>query len=187
MLVSFNKKNNKEIVSAMIKKFGYKSKMAVPQIKKVVINTSYGRLISDKTNDEQKKIINLILQDLSLLSGQKAVKTHAKKAIAGFKIRQGLPIGAKVTLRGEKMIDFLARLIHIVFPRTRDFKGISPQSIDRQGNLTLAIKEQIAFPEIVQEKAKNIFSLEITVVSSAKSMEEGLELFKLSGFPIKKE
>ncbi len=186
-MIKLSEKYKKEVIPEMMKKFGYKNKMAVPRIEKTVINTSYGRLLSDKTGEETRKAIDLILQDLTLITGQKAVKTYARKAIAGFKIRQGLAIGAKVTLRGKKMFDFLEKLINIVLPRTRDFNGLSLQSVDEQGNLTLAIKEQIAFPETVQEKAKNIFSLEITVVSSAKNKEGGLNLFKLAGFPFKKD
>ncbi len=186
-MIGLSEKYKKEVIPAMIEKFGYKNKMAVPKIQKVIINTSYGRQISGKTNEEQKNIINFIMQDLALISGQKPVKTYAKKAIAGFKIRKGMAIGAKVTLRGKKMTDFLERLINVVFPRTRDFQGISPKAADQKGNLTIAVKEQITFPEIVQEKAKNIFSLEVTITNNAKEKEKGLRLFKLLGFPIKKE
>jgi len=170
----------------MKEKFGYKSVMAVPKIEKVVVNSGYGRQVASGTGEEQKKIADYVLENLSLLCGQKAVKTYAKKAISGFKIRQGMPIGAKVSLRGRKMTDFLERLIHLVLPRTRDFKGISAASVDRQGNLTIGVKEHIVFPEILPEKARNIFGLEITVTTTAKSKEEALELFKLLGFPIQK-
>jgi large subunit ribosomal protein L5 len=113
------------------------------------------------------------------------VKTTAKKAIASFKTREGMVIGAMTTLRGKKMIGFLEKFIHVVLPRTRDFKGIDPRAVDNSGNLTVAIKEHIAFPEILPEKARNIFGLEVTVVTSAKKREEGLELLRLLGFPIK--
>ena len=169
----------------MMEKFGYKNKLAVPKIKKVVVNTGFGREITSKTSEEQKKFINYILESFSAIAGQKAVPTQARKAISGFKIRKGMLIGAKVTLRKKKMIDFLERLINITLPRTRDFQGIDPKSVDKNGSLTISIKEHIAFPEILPERAKDIFSLEVTVVTTAKTKEEGLELFRLLGFPIK--
>jgi len=186
MVTHLPEKYKKEVIPAMKEKFGYKNDMAVPKIEKVTVNTSFGRQISGKTGEEQKKIQDFILEELSFICGQRAVLTRAKKAISAFKVRQGMPLGAKVTLRGKKMIDFLERLIHLALPRSRDFQGIEPKSVDKEGNLTLGIKEHIAFPEILPEKAKDIFGLEITVVSSAKTKEEGLELFRLLGFPIKK-
>jgi large subunit ribosomal protein L5 len=185
MITKLSEKYKKEVIPAMRERFGYKNDMAVPKIEKVVVNTGFGRRISGKTTEEQKKIVDSILEDLSLICGQRAVKTSAKKSISSFKIRKGLPIGAKVTLRGKKMTDFLERLIHLALPRSRDFKGIPPQSVDKEGNLTIAIREHIAFPEILPERAKDIFGLEITVVTTAKTREEGLELLKLLGFPIK--
>jgi len=185
MITRLPEKYKREVIPVMKEKFGYKSTMAVPKIEKVIVNSGYGREVVGRTNEEQKKIADSILGDLSLICGQKAVKTYAKKAISSFKIRQGMPIGAKVTLRGKKMIDFLERIIHLVLPRTRDFKGISPDSVDKQGNLSIGVKEHIVFPEILPEKTRNIFGLEITIVSTAKSREEALELFKLLGFPIK--
>lgn len=185
MIIPLKEKYKKEVVKVMKEKFGYKNEMALPRIEKVVLNTGFGREITNKTGEEHKKFIEFIVDEMSLIAGQKALKTLAKKSIASFKIRKGMVIGAKVTLRGKKMTDFLERLIHLVLPRTRDFQGISQKSVDGQGNLTLAIKEHIAFPEITPEKARNIFGLEITVVSTAKNREEALELFKLLGFPIK--
>ncbi len=178
-------KYEKEVVVEMMKKFGYKSKMAVPKIEKVVVNTGFGKLISDKSSDEQKKICQSISEDLALICGQKPVLTKAKKSIAVFKTREGMIIGAAVTLRKKLMFDFLERLIHIVLPRSRDFRGIDVKSIDKKGNLTIGINEHITFPEILPEKTKIIFGLEITVVTMAKTREEGLELLKLMGFPIK--
>ncbi|MFQ6049943.1 MAG: 50S ribosomal protein L5 [Candidatus Paceibacterales bacterium] len=178
-------KHKKEVILEMMKKFNYKNVMAVPQIKKVVVNTGFGRLISGKTSGEKKKILDSVLEDLALITGQRPIVTGAKKSISGFKIRKGFPVGAVLTLRKRMMFDFLERLIHIVLPRSRDFQGIKPTSFDKQGNLTLAIKEHIAFPEVSPEKTKNIFGLEITVVTSAKSREEGIELLRLMGFPIK--
>jgi large subunit ribosomal protein L5 len=184
-MLRLREKYSKEVVPAMMASFGYKSKMAVPKIEKSVINTGFGKEIAGKTGEEQKKFREAILQDLSLISGQKAVLTRAKKAIASFKTRKDMAIGAKVTLRGHKMNDFLERLIHVVLPRSRDFRGIESVSIDQRGNLAVAVKEHIVFPEISPEKAKKIFGLEIIVVTSAKSREEGLQLLKLLGFPIK--
>jgi len=169
----------------MMEKFGYTSQMAAPKIRKVIINTGYGRIISGKGTDEQRKYADFIVEELTAITGQRAVKTLAKKSIASFKVREGMPVGAMVTLRGNRMYDFLDKLIHVVLPRTRDFKGIDPNSVDQSGNLTVAIKEYIAFPEVLPERAKNIFGLEITVVSDAKNKEKGLELFKLLGFPIR--
>ena len=178
-------KYHKEVIPEMMKKFGYKNSMAVPKVLKVTVNTGFGKLISGKTSEEQKKILNSILDDLALITGQHPILTKSKISIAGFKIRKGLAIGAKVTLRRKKMYDFLGRLIHIALPRSRDFRGIEPSSLDKKGNLTIGIREQIAFPEVSPERTKNIFGLEITVVTNAKKREEGLELLKLLGFPIK--
>lgn len=184
-MIRLKDKYQKEVVPQMMEKFGYKNPMAVPRIVKVAVNTGFGRQVVGKTGEEQKKIQESFLNDLSLICGQRAVLTQAKKAISGFKIRKGMPVGAKVTLGGQRMYDFLERVIHVVLPRSRDFRGIDPKSIDKEGNLTLAIKEHIAFPEISPEKTKQIFGFEITVVTTAKSREEGLELLKLLGFPIK--
>ncbi len=185
-MLGLSDKYKREVIPQMMEKFGYRNAMAVPKIEKVVVNTGFGRQISGKTNEEQKKFTDFILEELGLVCGQKAIKTLAKKSIASFKVRQGMPLGAKVTLRGRKMADFLERFIHIALPRTRDFKGIEPASLDKKGNLTIAVKEHIVFPEILPERAKNIFGLEVTVVTTAKSREEGLELLRLLGFPIKK-
>ncbi len=185
MITKLPEKYKKEVIPQMKEKFGYTNKMAVPKIEKVVVNTGFGRLIADKTSEEQKNFFEAILEDFSLITGQRPVLTRAKKSISGFKIRQGLPIGAQVTLRGKRMFDFLERLINIGLPRSRDFQGIDSKSFDKEGNLTIAIREHITFPEILIEKAKNIFGLEITVVTTAKKREEGIELLKLLGFPIK--
>ena len=176
----------KKAVSLMIKKFGYKNVMAVPKIEKVVLNVGFGKLISGKSSEEQKKIQDVILNDLSLIAGQRPILTFAKKSISGFKTRKGLAIGAKVTLRKQKMYDFLERLIHIVLPRSRDFRGIEEKSFDQKGNLTLGIKEHTVFPEILPEKAKVIFGLEVTIAIKSKKRQESIELLKLLGFPIRK-
>ena len=183
--MGLKEKYEKEVVPKMMKKFGYKNKMAVPKIEKVLINVGFGKLISEKTGDEQKKIQQALLEDLAQISGQRPVLTKAKKSISGFKIREGMPIGAKATLRRGKMYDFLERLINIALPRSRDFWGIPVDSVDKNGNLTIGIKEHIAFPEISPEKVKFILGFEVSVVTTAKNKEEGLELFRLMGFPIK--
>ncbi len=169
----------------MQEKFGYKNPMAVPRLEKVIVNTGFGKLVVGKTAEEQKKIYTAILDDLSLICGQRPVLTRAKKSIAGFKTRQGMPIGATVTLRGKKMYDFVDRLINVALPCSRDFRGIDRKSFDREGNLTLGIKEDIAFPEVSPEKAKTIFGFEITIVVNAQKQEEGINLLKMMGFPIK--
>ncbi len=184
-MIGLKEKYNKEAMPAMREKFGYKNNMAVPKIEKVVVNTGFGRLVSGKSQKDSEKIYKEILDALCLIVGQKPVLTRAKKSISGFKLRDGMPIGAKITVRGQKMYDLLERLVFIVLPRTRDFAGLEPSSIDKEGNLTIGIKEHIIFPEISPEKAKKIFGLEITVVNSAKTKEQGLELFRLLGFPIK--
>jgi len=184
-MLRLQEKFKKEVVPEMMEKFGYKNVMAVPKIEKVVINTGFGRQVSGKTSEEQKKIQDTVLQELSLISGQRPVLKKAKKSISGFKIREGQVIGAAVTLRGKKMFDFLEKLIHIALPRLRDFQGVAPDSFDKKGNLTIGLREHIAFPEILPEKAKNIFGLEIIVVTTAETREEGIELLRLLGFPVK--
>lgn len=185
IMLRLKDKYKKEVISAMMEKFNYKSAMAVPKIEKVLINTSFARLIVGKTGDEQKKIQEAILNDLASISGQKPILTRAKKSISAFKVREGMPLGAKVILRKKRMFDFLERLIHIALPRSRDFRGIDQKSFDKKGNLTTGIKEHIVFPEISPEKVKNIIGLEVIVATTAKKREEGIELLKLMGFPIK--
>jgi len=184
MFKKLEEKYKKDVIPAMREKFGYKNDMAVPRIEKAVVNTGFGRQVAGKAAEEQKKTVEFILGELSLICGQRAVKAVSKKSIASFKIREGMVIGAKVTLRGKRMRDFLERLIHIVLPRTRDFKGIEQKSIDKNGNLNVAVREHIAFPEILPERAKNIFGLEVTVVTTAKTRQESSELLKLLGFPM---
>jgi large subunit ribosomal protein L5 len=183
---SLKEKYNKEVIPAMMKTMGYKNRMAVPSIKKVVINSSFGKAVVGKSASEREKIYNLINQDLSLIAGQKTNLVKSKKSIAGFKLREGLEIGSVVTLRKSRMWDFLERLIYLSLPRSRDFRGINPKSIDKNGNLSIGFKEHIFFPEIFTEKEKTIFGFEVTVVvDNAKNREAGLELYKLLGFPMK--
>ncbi len=178
-------KYEKEVIPAMMQKFGYKNRMAVPRIKKVVLNTSFGKIVVGKTGSERTKIQNLILQDIALIAGQKPNLVKSKKSIAGFKLREGLEIAAVVTLRKDRMWDFLERFIYLSLPRSRDFKGINPDSIDKKGSMSIGFREHVMFPEIFTEKEKTIFGMQVTVTTNAKSKEEGSELFRLFGFPLK--
>lgn len=180
-------KYKKEAVPAMIKLFGYRNAMEVPRLEKVVVNCGFGRMVSGKTKDEQKKIQDAIARDLTIICGQKAVITSARNSISSFKIREGQNIGVKITLRRKRMYDFLEKAITVALPRSRDFQGISPKGIDQAGNLTFGIREHIAFPEISPEKINFIFSFEITAVTTANNREEGEALFKQLGFPIRAE
>jgi len=178
-------KYKEEVIPIMIEKFGYKNAMAVPKITKVILNSCFGKEVVGKTSQEREKIVNNVVQDLTAISGQKPKVIKAKKSISGFKLRIGTEIAVAVTLRKKMMYDFLERFINLTLPRSRDFKGIDPKSIDKKGNLTIGFKEHIAFPEIISEKEKTIFGLEMTIATTAKNKEEGLRLFKLLGFPIK--
>jgi large subunit ribosomal protein L5 len=174
-------KYRKEVIPAMREKFGYKSIMAVPKIEKIVVSTGYGK----KAVLRDTGAIEKIKADLAKLTGQKPAVRKAKKSISGFKVRQGMEIGAVVTLRGKRMYDFIDRLISIALPRSRDFHGLDPKSFDERGSLNIGIKEHSIFPEITYESLKDIFGLEVSVVTTAKSREEGIELLKLIGFPIR--
>lgn len=169
----------KTIVPALQKTFGYKSVMEVPRVTKITLNMGLGEAVSDK------KIIANATGDLAKISGQKPITTLARKSEAGFKIRAGWPIGCKVTLRRERMYEFLQRLISVAMPRIRDFRGISPKSFDRRGNLSLGIREQIVFPEIDYDKIDAIRGLDITITTSAKTDKEGEALLRAFGFPLK--
>lgn len=182
---SLKERYNKIAIPEMQKKFGYKSRMAVPSIKKVVLNSSFGKEVVGKSASEREKVQKTITQDLSLIAGQHTNLVKSKKSIAGFKLREGLEIASVVTLRKQRMWDFLERFIYLSLPRSRDFKGIDPKNIDKNGNLSMGFKEHISFPEIFTEKEKTIFGLQITVVTNAKSKQEGLELYKQLGFPMR--
>ncbi len=186
-MLRLKEKYTKEVVPQMQKAFGYKNILAVPRVEKVIVNTGFGKLVAGKSKQDAEKLYKNILEDVAIICGQRPVITRAKKSISGFKLRQGMPVGAKVTLRKAKMYDFLDRLIHIVFPRTRDFAGLNPELVDKEGNLTIGIKEQIVFPEITAEKINKMFGLEITVVVNSKNRKEGLALFRALGFPFKKD
>ena len=180
-MLRLKEKYQKEIIDKLKEEFGYKNSLAVPKIEKVVINVGIGKLIDDDKAKEN------IVHDLTMICGQKPNFRAAKKAIAGFKIREGSTVGLAVTLRGQKMYDFLDRLIHISLPRGRDFHGLALKSIDKNGNFTIGIKEQIIFPEISAEHAKNIFGFEICIKTTAKSKKEATALFKLMGFPLQRK
>lgn len=170
----------KEILPKMKKKFGYKNSLAAPKFSKAVVNVGFGR------HTKEKAYIENVEKNLAKIAGQKAVLTKAKKSISSFKIRQGNIIGAKVTIRGSRMYDFIEKLINITFPRVRDFRGINSNAVDKQGNLTVGFREHLAFPEIRVDGIENIHGLEVCISSTAKTRDEGLELFKLTGFPFKK-
>lgn len=174
-------KYHKEVIPEMKKIFGYKNDLAVPKILKVVINTGIGKFLKDE------KTLKDIERDLALISGQKPSPTAAKKSISSFKIREGMIVGYKVTLRKRKMYDFLDKFINIALPRTRDFRGINKDSLDTNGNLAIGIREHIVFPEVISENIKNIFSLEVCITTTAKTRQEALQLFKLLGFPIREK
>lgn len=171
---------NNEIVDAMIKKFGYKNIMEVPKLEKVIINMGVGEA------RENAKLLDSAIKDMETISGQKAVKTRAKKSVANFKIREGMPIGCKVTLRGEKMYEFVDRLINLALPRVRDFRGVNPNAFDGRGNYALGIKEQLIFPEIEYDKIDKVRGMDVIFVTTAKTDEEARELLTLFNMPFQK-
>ena len=169
-----------EIVEAMTKKFSYTNKMAVPKLEKIVINMGVGEA------KDNAKILDGAVKDLSIISGQKPLITKAKKSVAAFKLRAGMPIGCKVTLRGDRMYEFADRLINIALPRVRDFRGVKANSFDGRGNYTMGIKEQLIFPEIEYDKVDKIRGMDIVFVTTAKTDEEARELLRLFGMPFSK-
>ena len=166
-----------EVAPALMKKFEYKSPMQIPRLDKIVLNIGAGDA------KENAKVIDTIVADLTLITGQKAVPTYAKKSVANFKLRAGQKIGAKVTLRGERMYEFLDRLFNLSLPRVRDFKGINPNGFDGRGNYNLGLKEQLIFPEIEYDKVEKIRGMDIVFVTTAKTDEEAKEMLKLMGAP----
>ena len=169
-----------EIVDAMVKKFGYKNVMEVPKLDKIVINMGVGEA------KDNSKVLETAVKELETIAGQKVVTTKAKNSIANFKIREGMPIGCKVTLRGEKMYEFLDRLVNLALPRVRDFRGVSADSFDGRGNYAMGIKEQIIFPEIEYDKIDKVRGMDVIVVTTAKTDEEARELLRLFNMPFKK-
>ncbi|MCX6265148.1 MAG: 50S ribosomal protein L5 [Bacteroidetes bacterium] len=172
-------KYSKEVIPALMKKLSYKSVMQAPRLEKICINRGVNGAVTDK------KLVDVAVDELNMITGQKAVPTVSKKDISNFKLRKGMPIGARVTLRGEKMYEFLDRLVSVALPRVRDFKGISDKAFDGRGNYTLGVTEQIIFPEIDIDKVNKITGLDITFVTTAQTNEEAFELLKELGMPFK--
>ena len=170
-------KYNSEIKDAMVNKFGYKNVMQIPKLDKIVINMGVGEA------RENAKVLDSAVKDLETITGQKAVVTRAKKSVANFKLREGMPIGCKVTLRGEKMYEYADRLINLALPRVRDFRGVNGDAFDGRGNYALGIKEQIIFPEIEYDKVDKVRGMDIIFVTTAKTDEEARELLRLFGMP----
>ena len=171
---------NNEIVDALVKKFGYKNIMEVPKMDNIVINMGVGEA------KENAKLLDSAVKDMETIAGQKAVLTKAKKSIANFKLREGMPIGCKVTLRGERMYEFMDRLINLSLPRVRDFRGVNPNAFDGRGNYALGIKEQLIFPEIEYDKIDKVRGMDIIFVTTAKTDEEARELLTLFNMPFQK-
>jgi large subunit ribosomal protein L5 len=169
-----------KVAQELMKKFGYKNVMQIPRMKKIVVNMGVGDGITDA------KVIEAATKDLETITGQAPVVNRAKKAIAGFKLRAGMPVGCSVTLRGNKMYEFFDRLVNVAIPRIRDFRGLNPKSFDGNGNYTFGVKEQIIFPEIDYDKILRVMGMDITIVTSAKTDEEARELITLLGMPLKK-
>lgn len=169
-----------EIKDAMVKKFGYKNVMQIPKLDKIVINMGVGEA------KENAKVLDTAIKDLETITGQKAVVTRAKKSVANFKLREGMPIGCKVTLRGERMYEFLDRFFNVALPRVRDFRGINPDSFDGRGNYNMGLKEQLIFPEIDYDKIDKVRGMDICFVTTATTDEEARELLKLMGAPFSK-
>ncbi|MBE5954386.1 MAG: 50S ribosomal protein L5 [Lachnospiraceae bacterium] len=169
-----------QIMEAMKKKFGYKNDMQIPKLEKVVINMGVGEA------KENAKVLDAAVKDLETISGQKAIITRAKKSVANFKLREGMPIGCKVTLRGEKMYEFTDRLVNLALPRVRDFRGVNPNAFDGRGNYALGIKEQLIFPEIEYDKVDKVRGMDIIFVTTAETDEEARELLTLFGMPFSK-
>lgn len=172
-------KYKNEVLPALMKKFAYKTVMQAPKLEKICVNRGVNGAVADK------KMVDVAIEELTMITGQKAVATTSKKDISNFKLRKGMPIGARVTLRGEKMYEFLDRLIAVALPRVRDFKGISDKAFDGRGNYTLGVTEQIIFPEIDIDKVNKITGMDITFVTSAGTNEEAYELLKEMGMPFK--
>ena len=179
-MARFRKQFHETVVPELMKKLGYKSPMQVPRFEKITLNMGLGEGVTDK------KLVESVVGDLANIAGQKPIVTKARKAIAGFKLREGMPIGAKVTLRGVRMYEFLDRLITVALPRVRDFRGLSPKSFDGRGNFALGIKEQIVFPEINYDDVDVVRGLDVIICTSAKNNDQGLALLKKFDLPFRK-
>ena len=176
----FEKKYNEAVVPALIKRFGYTNRYQVPKVNKATVNVGLSRALKDAN------YMDAVIDSLTRITGQKPVKTRAKKSIAGFKIREGLVVGMKVTLRKKRMLDFLHKLIMFALPRVRDFRGLDMKAIDAHGNFSIGFRESSAFPEVKSDELEKIHGLEISITTNAKTREEGAALFNLLGFPFKK-
>jgi large subunit ribosomal protein L5 len=174
-------KYKKEISKKLKEEFGYTNPLEIPRMTKAVINVGFGR------HAKEKAYIENVVVGLTKISGQKPVVCKAKKSISAFKIREGMPVGAKVTLRGKRMYDFVEKMIGVTFPRVRDFRGVKISTIDQNGNLNVGLKEHLAFPEIRAEEVENVYGLEVNISTTATNRAEGFRLFELMGFPFKKE
>ncbi|MGE5591029.1 MAG: 50S ribosomal protein L5 [Bacillota bacterium] len=178
-MARIKEKYQTEVIPALQKRFGYKNVMQIPRLEKIVVNMGVGDAV------QNAKAMDAAVGDLATITGQKPVVTKAKKSIANFKIRGGMNIGTKVTLRGERMYDFFDRLVNVALPRVRDFRGISPKSFDGRGNYALGLKEQLIFPEIDYDKVEKVRGMDVIIVTSAKTDEEAKELLRLMGMPFK--
>ena len=176
-MAALAEKYQEDIIPRLIEKFDYDNVMDVPEVEKVIVNVGIGEA-KDNPN-----LMDAVVEDIATITGQKPVVTRAKKAIANFGIREGMPIGVKVTLRGEKMYEFLYKLINIALPRIRDFRGVSPESFDGRGNYSIGIKEHVVFPEVTVEEVEKVHGLEVTMVTSSETDEEAYELLNLMGMP----
>lgn len=177
--MNLKEKYKKQVIPQIMKEFGYKNVMAVPKLEKVVINVGLSKAIKDP------KFLDVMEDTLMRISGQRPIKTKAKKSISSFKIREGMLVGLKVTLRGKRMYDFVDKLVNVALARVRDFRGLAPKNVDASGNLNIGFKEHISFPEIRPDEIERIHGLEVAVVTTAKSREEGLRLLRLLGFPFR--
>ncbi len=177
---NLKKKYKEEVVPGLMKRFKYKNPMQAPRLEKIVVNCGAGEIARDS------KLMDIIMNDLAIITGQKPQIRRAKKSVSNFKIRKGMPVGLRVTLRGDRMYEFLERLISVAIPRIRDFRGLSPDSFDGRGNYTFGVTEQLIFPEIEYDKVQSVFGMDITLVTTAKTDEEGRELLKLLGMPFKR-
>ena len=186
-ILRLKEKYQKEVIPAMKKEFGYKNDLAVPSIKKIVVNTSFGKWLGAEKGDRQKKLMASVKHDVMVITGQKPALRKAKKSIAGFHLRKGVPVGYQVTLRGRRMYDFLERLIYLTLPRMRDFQGIKEQLLDKQGNITLGFTEQLVFPEMSFEEERGVFGLAVTIVTTTRDRQKAKRLLTLLGFPFKIE
>lgn len=179
MPISMRERYQKEVIPALMEEFSFGNVMMVPRVTKVVVNIGVGEAL------DNAKALDAAVEDITRITGQKPIITHAKKSIAGFKLREGRAIGVKVTLRGERMWSLLDRLVNVALPRTRDFRGINPDAFDGRGNYTLGLREQLLFPEIEYDQIDKLRGMEVTIVTTAQNDEEGRRLLRLLGFPLK--